>query len=82
MGILPKHIWNDISSDEFAFSNFNLEPIGSGPYVIKNIDKDGTGIAKKYELSSYKNYTLGEPFIKKIKFLFYKIKKTKRRPLD
>jgi peptide/nickel transport system substrate-binding protein len=71
-GILPKHIWEGISSDEFAFSKYNLEPVGSGPYVIDNIDKDGDGIVKKYTLKSYKKYVLGEPFISKIIFNFYK----------
>jgi peptide/nickel transport system substrate-binding protein len=72
LGILPSHIWEKISSDEFAFSKFNLEPIGSGPYVIKRVARDGDGIAERYILESYKNYVLGEPFVKKIEFSFYK----------
>jgi len=72
LGILPKHIWNNISADEFAFSKYNLEPIGSGPYKLEKIKKDSDGIIKKYYLESYNKYTLGEPFIEKISFVFYK----------
>lgn len=72
LGILPKHIWENISSDEFAFSKFNLEPVGSGPYVIDQVSRDNNGIAKKYVLKSFKNYSLGEPYIEKIVFSFYK----------
>lgn len=72
LGILPKHIWENITSDEFAFSQFNLEPVGSGPYVISKISTDSNNISKRYVLESYENYVLGEPFIKKIEFFFYK----------
>jgi peptide/nickel transport system substrate-binding protein len=72
LGVLPKHIWENISSDEFAFSNFNLEPIGSGPYMIADVNKDRNGIVKSYELSAYEEYTQGEPFIKKIQFDFFR----------
>lgn len=72
LGILPKHIWEEISSDEFAFSKYNLEPIGSGPYKVSKINKNGDGVIKKYTLKSFNKYALGEPFIDKIEFSFYK----------
>lgn len=72
MGILPKHIWENISSEEFAFSKYNLEPIGSGPYVVKKIKTDGDGVIKRYYMESYKRYTLGQPYISDIKFYFYR----------
>lgn len=72
MGILPKHIWENITSDEFAFSKYNLEPIGAGPYVVNKLQTDKDGIIQKYNLEAYKNYVLGEPYIQKINFSFYK----------
>lgn len=72
LGILPKNIWEKISTEEFAFSKYNLEPVGSGPYLVKNIKSDRDGIIKKYELKSFKNHALGEPYIEKIIFNFYK----------
>jgi peptide/nickel transport system substrate-binding protein len=72
LGILPKHIWNEISSDEFAFSKYNLEPIGSGPFEVDSVRKDSDGIIKKFSLKSFNKYTLGEPYIDRMLFTFYK----------
>ena len=71
MGILPKHIWKNLSAEEFAFSLFNVEPIGSGPFMIKSISRNSSGIPESYILSSFKNYTLGEPYIKTITISFH-----------
>jgi len=71
IGILPKHIWGSIAPEQFAFSNFNIEPIGSGPYKITNINKNSNGILEKYSLASFENYTLGEPYISKLIINFY-----------
>ena len=71
LGILPKHLWNKIEPEQFAFSKFNIEPIGSGPYKIKKVEKDSSGILKKYVLESFKNYSLGEPYITKLQIKFY-----------
>jgi peptide/nickel transport system substrate-binding protein len=70
LGILPKHIWNNASADEFQFSLYNIEPIGSGPYIVKNIQRN-SGLPVSYELRAFKDYTLGEPFITTLKFNFY-----------
>ena len=71
MGILPKHIWKDIDSEQFGFSKFNIEPIGSGPYKITNIKKDNTGIPQYYDFVPFKKYALGEPYISKLRIKFY-----------
>ncbi len=71
LGILPKHIWENIAPEQFAFSEFNIEPIGSGPYQIKKIKKDSSGIIEKYDLKAFKNYSLGEPYITNITINFY-----------
>ncbi len=70
-GILPKHIWGGISPEQFAFSQFNIEPIGSGPYTINKIKKDSTGILEKYSLKSFKEYSLGKPYISEIIIKLY-----------
>lgn len=72
LGILPRHIWQSVSPEEFAFSQFNSEPIGSGPYEIKKIEKDKSGIAKSYTLDAFSDFTLGKPYIKKVVFNFYR----------
>ena len=71
LGILPKHIWTNATSDEFPFSTFNTAPIGSGPYKVSKIKRNSSGIPVNYELTSFSKYTLGEPFITKLNFNFY-----------
>jgi len=71
LGILPKHIWSQASTDEFPLSLYNIEPIGSGPYKINSIKRNNLGIPSAYELKAFKNYTLGEPYITTINFKFY-----------
>ncbi len=72
LGIIPKHIWSNISSEEFAFTQVNVEPIGSGPYELHRIKRNSSGIAEKYELKSFNDFTLGKPYIKNIHLSFFK----------
>lgn len=71
IGILPRHIWANVSPQEFAFSNFNTQPIGSGPFALRKIAYDSSGIPTNYELRPFGNYTLGRPFINKLSVYFY-----------
>lgn len=71
LGILPRHIWENISSEQFGFSKFNVEPIGSGPYRVKNIKHNSSGIPEYYDLVSFKHFSLGRPFIPTLRIRFY-----------
>lgn len=71
IGILPKHIWKDLTPEQFGFSDFNTRAIGAGPYKIKTVTKNSSGIPNYYELASFKNYSLGAPFISLITIHFY-----------
>lgn len=72
LGILPRNIWEGVTSAEFAFSIYNSNPIGTGPYKIKKITRDSIGIPKTYLLESYENFILGKPYINNITFKFSK----------
>lgn len=69
--ILPKHIWEKISSEEMSLSNFNIEPVGSGPFEVKKIYRDSSGIISSYKLKANKNFVLGRPFIKYLNLFFF-----------
>jgi len=71
LGILPKHIWENVSSEEFPFSQFNINPIGSGPYKVEKISRNSGGIPTIITLSSWQKYTLEKPKIKSITFKFF-----------
>ena len=43
VGILPKHIWQDVSPQGFAFSDYNLKPVGAGPFRFADIEREKDG---------------------------------------
>ncbi len=71
LGILPQHIWAEASSGLMSFSEFNINPIGSGPYKIAKINKNSSGIVTSYVLDANKDFSLGRPFIKNLMVTFY-----------
>lgn len=76
LGILPKQVWANFDSDQFSFSLFNIEPVGSGPYKVKGLEKDSYGIPTYYTLVSFNKYLSGAPYIKKLLITFYQNEKT------
>ncbi len=71
LGILPKHIWNNVSDDQFIFSDYNIKPIGSGPYKVESLVKNSDGIPFQYNLVVSKKYYNKRAFIDKISFFFF-----------
>lgn len=71
LGILPKHIWGNVTPEEFPFSGFNIDPVGSGPYKVGKIVRNSGGIPTSITLSSWSKYALGRPKIKSITFKFF-----------
>ncbi|MFH1402341.1 MAG: ABC transporter substrate-binding protein [Patescibacteria group bacterium] len=76
IGILPKHIWGNISPEQFAFSQFNIEPLGSGPYKINKIKRDSLGILENYQLVAFKKYVFPTAFITTLTTKFYSNEET------
>lgn len=70
-GILPKHIWSNISSEEFPFSESNINPIGSGPYKVFKVTKNSSGIPTVINLRSWKRHEEGRAKIANIIFKFF-----------
>ena len=71
IGVLPKHIWKNVSDDEFSFSQFNTLPIGSGLYKVESVERNSGGIPNLYVLIPSENALNKAPFIKKLIFRFY-----------
>lgn len=71
LGIIPKHIWGGLSSEEFGFSSYNTNPIGSGPYQVEKISQNSSGIPEYYTLTPFKQFVGGTPFISQLQIHFY-----------
>ncbi|MBU0612053.1 hypothetical protein KKA39_00630 [Patescibacteria group bacterium] len=67
-GIMPAHLWQ---GSPIELNNANINPIGSGPYQVENLNKQSDGIINYYNLTSFKKFVLGRPYIKKITLRFY-----------
>ncbi len=62
LGILPKHIWKNLTEEQISLSDYNIHAIGSGPYKISSIATN-SGIPNTFVLKAYENYTRGRPYI-------------------
>ncbi len=68
LGIMPAHLWD---GSPIELNNANTNPVGSGPFMIKSINKQSSGIIDYYELVSFKKFVLGEPYVENINLHFY-----------
>lgn len=72
VGILPSHVWQEIDSSDFTFSDINLDAIGSGPYEIKKINKKKNGLIESITLKSFSKYVGQQAYIDYVEFKFYR----------
>lgn len=68
LGIMPQSLWN---SSVIELNNANINPIGSGPYMLNSTSKESSGVIDSYELTPFKKFILGEPYIADISLHFY-----------
>ncbi len=69
-GILPKHLLETVSADQLGNADFNLSPVGSGPYRLDHLMVENgqiTGIV----LAVSENYYGQVPFVQQIVFRYY-----------
>lgn len=69
-GVLPKHLLETVTADQLASAQFNLQPIGTGPYKFDRLMTSGgqiTGVV----LTVNEDYYLPKSFIEQIVFRFY-----------
>ncbi|MFA6072364.1 MAG: peptide ABC transporter substrate-binding protein, partial [Janthinobacterium sp.] len=70
-GIIPQHLWTDISADNFQLAKYNQKPVGTGPYIFKSFLKDKNGQIISYTLTANDDYHLSKPFIETLNLNFY-----------
>jgi ABC-type transport system substrate-binding protein len=70
--IIPKHVWEKIEPENFMFSSFNLNPIGSGPYKVAGVFLNKEGNIVNLDLIENSYYYGKKPYIPKISFRFFK----------
>ena len=69
-GVLPKHLLESVSPGEMEKADFNLNPVGSGPYKFDHLlveNGEITGVV----LTLSTNYYGRSPFIEQVVFRYY-----------
>jgi peptide/nickel transport system substrate-binding protein len=69
-GILPQHLLGDLTPEELIASQFNLEPVGSGPFRFDHLitaDDQIDGVA----LTAFEDYYTEPPFIEQFVFRYF-----------
>ena len=64
-GILPKSALEDVNISTFSWGAFNMNPIGTGPYIFEGSND------KTITFKANKNYFLGEPKIENFNIILY-----------
>ena len=69
--IIPSHIWKNVLPENSALSDYNLKPVGSGPYTFSNLSQAGSGFVKSLSLEANHKYYNKLPYISNIYFQFF-----------
>lgn len=77
--ILPKYIWEKIPPESSPFDAYNLKPIGSGPYKLKEIKQNKSNHINYLSLIQNPLYFGEKPYISEIKFIFFDDEKEVRK---
>jgi peptide/nickel transport system substrate-binding protein len=68
--ILPKHLFADTPPGNWHLSDYNLKPVGSGPYQFISYDKNSNGFISSYQLAAWNGTIEAHPLIQNFDFAF------------
>lgn len=69
--IIPQHIFRQVPIPNIRLSNYNLEPIASGPYLFESLSKRNDGFITEYRLTRNESFAGPKPLIEDFVFRFY-----------
>ena len=70
VGILPRHIYGGMTFEDMVDSKINIQPIGSGPFKLKELVQSNgqiTGVTIEHNPAYYGK----QPFLDEIQFTYY-----------
>lgn len=71
VGILPEHLLADVSINDLTVNKFNLQPVGTGPYMIAGPVEFSNDGKQRVVLKQFSQYYAVKPSIKEIRFNIY-----------
>lgn len=68
---IPKHLFEALPASNSRLSDYNLEPIGSGPFKFVSFKKERSGFIDEYRLTRNESYFNQKPYLEEIVLKFY-----------
>lgn len=68
---IPKHLFEALPVSNSRLSDYNLEPIGSGPFKFFSFKKEKSGFIDEYRLTRNESYSNQKPYLEEIVLKFY-----------
>ncbi|MGC9598963.1 MAG: ABC transporter substrate-binding protein [Minisyncoccia bacterium] len=69
--VVPKHIFANTPPGNWRLSDYNLRPVGSGPYEFVSYEKQSDGTISAYHLQAWNSYFGTKPLIQRFDFSFF-----------
>lgn len=76
VGLLPKHILENTAPADLLAADFNLKPIGCGPFKVDTVTTNAV------QLTAFEKYHSGEPYLNSIIFRIFASKEELLKNLD
>lgn len=70
-GVLPRHLLESIPPEQMPNAEFNIQPVGSGPYKFDHLIIDNGGQITGVVLTVSTNYYGTPPYIEQVVFRYY-----------
>jgi len=70
---VPKKLFADLSPSTLKLSSYNLEPVGSGPFMFDGLSRRKDGFVEEYTFKAFEKYSaIGKaPYMKKFSIKFF-----------
>jgi peptide/nickel transport system substrate-binding protein len=65
IGLLPAHLLKDVSAKQLPNHRFNLDPVGTGPFVVDEVTSEHAVMLPNMD------YYAGRPLLERVEFIFY-----------
>lgn len=69
--ILPKHLYGSTPPGNWRLSDYNLKPVGSGPYKFSSYNKASDGFVSSFSLTAWSDASGVRPLIGSFNFEFF-----------
>ena len=69
--VAPAHVFDKVPAANLDLSDFNLQPVGSGPYKFVSYEKQKSGLVFAYRLERNPNFAGAPALIERLNFIFF-----------